>query len=130
MKIVVGYKGTNVGKDLLEQAVKQAKAFNGEVHVITSMFSGLETEMENIREAEKNLENAKQFLDAQGVKNDTHLLVRGMNPGEDLVLFAKENGVEEIIIGVKSRSKVGKILFGSTAQYVILKSECPVISLR
>jgi nucleotide-binding universal stress UspA family protein len=130
MKILVGYKGTNVGKDLLDQAVKQAKAFNGEVHVVTSMFSGEETELEMIKEAENNLEKAKQFLDAQGVKNATHLLIRGMHPGEDIVSFAEENGIGMIIIAVKSRSKVGKILFGSTAQYVILKSKCPVLSIK
>jgi nucleotide-binding universal stress UspA family protein len=130
MKILVGYKGTNVGRDLLEQAVKQAKAFNGEVHVVTSMFSGEESDLLVIKEAEKNLEGAKQFLDAQGIKNDVHLLVRGKYPGEDIVHFAKEHDIDEIIIAVKSRSKVGKILFGSTAQYVILKSECPVISIK
>jgi nucleotide-binding universal stress UspA family protein len=130
MKILVGYKGTNVGKDLLAQAVKQAKAFNGEVHVVTSMFSGLETELELIKEAEKNLEDAKKYLDSQDVKNQTHLLVRGKYPGEDIVQFAKDNDVDLTIIAVKSRSKVGKILFGSTAQYVILKSECPVLSIK
>jgi nucleotide-binding universal stress UspA family protein len=38
--------------------------------------------------------------------------------------------MEEIIIGVRRRSKVGKLLFGSTAQYVILKAPCPVVSVR
>lgn len=130
MKILVGYRGQNVGKDLLEQAVKQAKAFGGEVHVVTSMVGGEKTEKEKIEEAEENLNNAKQFLDAQGVKNDIHLLVRGRSPGEDIVLFAKENDIDEILIAVKSRSKVGKLLFSSTAQYVILKAECPVISIK
>lgn len=130
MKILVGYRGQNVGKDLLEQAAKQAKAFGGEVHVVTSMFGGEKTEKEKIEEAEENLSNAKKFLDAQGVKNDVHLLVRGRSPGEDIVLFAKENEIDEIIIAVKSRSKVGKLLFSSTAQYVILKAECPVMSIK
>jgi nucleotide-binding universal stress UspA family protein len=130
MKILVGYSGPGVGRDLLDQAVKQAKAFGGEVHVVTSLFGGTMTELEKIKEAEDNLEKAKNYLDAQGVKTAVHLLVRGMSPGEDIVLFARENGIEEIIIAVKSRSKVGKLLFGSTAQYVILKAECPVISLR
>ena len=38
--------------------------------------------------------------------------------------------VEEIIIGVRRRSKVGKLLFGSTAQYVILNAPCPVVSVK
>ena len=130
MKILVGYSGTNVGRDLLEQAVRQAKAFNGEVHVVTSLYGGAMTELETIKEAEDHLEKAKAFLDAQGVTNQTHLLVRGQHPGEDIVLFARENAIDEIIIAVKSRSKVGKILFGSTAQYVILKADCPVISVK
>jgi nucleotide-binding universal stress UspA family protein len=130
MKILVGYSGTNVGRDLLEQAVRQAKAFNGEVHVVTSLYGGAMTELETIKTAEANLEKAKAFLDDKGIKNQTHLLVRGQHPGEDIVLFARENGVDEIIIAVKSRSKVGKILFGSTAQYVILKADCPVISVK
>jgi nucleotide-binding universal stress UspA family protein len=130
MKILVGYSGPGVGRDLLDQAVKQAKAFGGEVHVVTSLFGGATTALEKIKGAEDNLEKAKHYLDAQGVRNTFHLLVRGLSPGEDIVLFARENGIDEIIIAVKSRSKVGKLLFGSTAQYVILKAECPVISLR
>jgi nucleotide-binding universal stress UspA family protein len=57
-------------------------------------------------------------------------LVRGLRPGEDLVQFAKENGIDEIIIGVRRRSKVGKLVFGSTAQYVILNAPCPVVSVK
>ena len=130
MKILVGYRGTNVGKVLLELAVEHAKAFNGEVALITSLPGGDKTSREQVTEAEKNLEEAKKFLDKHGISNETHLLVRGRNPGEDIVDFAKENNCYEIIIGVKSRSKVGKILFGSTAQFVILKAGCPVVSIK
>jgi nucleotide-binding universal stress UspA family protein len=53
-----------------------------------------------------------------------------MGAGEDLVQLAEENNVEEIVIGVRRRSKVGKLLFGSTAQYVILNAKCPVVSVK
>lgn len=130
MKILVGYSGTNVGKDLLELAVKHAKAFDGLVQLITSLPGGEKTTKEQVVEAEENLETAKQFLHSQGVRYETHLLIRGKTPGEDLVGFAAEQACDEIIIGVKSRSKVGKILFGSTAQNVILKATCPVVSVK
>ena len=130
MKILVGYKGTNVGKDLMDIAVKHAKAFEGEILIVTSLVGGEKSDQDEITESEKNLENAKAYFDNYGVESSTHLLVRGLEAGEDIVRFAKENEVDEIIIGVRSRSKVGKLLFGSTAQMVILEAGCPVVTVK
>ena len=38
--------------------------------------------------------------------------------------------IDEIIIGVRKRTKVGKLLLGSTAQYVVLHAPCPVITIK
>ncbi|MBT7887657.1 MAG: universal stress protein, partial [Deltaproteobacteria bacterium] len=38
--------------------------------------------------------------------------------------------INEIIIGIKKTSKVGKLVFGSTAQHVILESNCPVVTVK
>ena len=40
-----------------------------------------------------------------------------MSHEEDLILFAKENRVDEIVIGIKKKSKVGKLILGSTASF-------------
>ncbi|HCY84304.1 MAG TPA: universal stress protein [Desulfobacteraceae bacterium] len=130
MKILVGYKGINVGKDLLDLAITHATAFNAEVEVVTVMRDGSEQDQKKINEAEKNLEEAKAFFSDKGINCRTHLLIRGLDAGEDIVAFAREKGVDEILIGVKSRSKVGKLLFGSTAQAVILTAPCPVVTVK
>ncbi|MFV0436082.1 MAG: universal stress protein [Desulfopila sp.] len=130
MKILLGYKGSNVGGDLLKIAAKHAEAFAAEVDIVTSLTGGEKTSTKEVQAAESGLVFAHDFLSRQGIRCRTHLLVRGRMPGEDLVDFAEENGVDEMIIGVKSRSKVGKILFGSTAQYVILHAHCPVVSVK
>jgi nucleotide-binding universal stress UspA family protein len=130
MKIVVGYKGTNVGQDILQLAIKHAKAFNAKVHLVTSLAGGEKTTREQVTEAEENLEKAGDHLTKEGIDHQTHLLIQGRSAGEDLVNFAAENECDSIILGVKSRSKVGKILFGSTAQYVILKAQCPVTTVK
>jgi nucleotide-binding universal stress UspA family protein len=130
MKILVGYKGANVGKDLLEIAVRHARAFDGQVIVVTSMIGGANTDPMEVKAVEDNLVEIQSFFKEKNIACETHLLVRGLEPGEDIVRFADENRVDEIIIGVRSRSKVGKLLFGSTAQVVILQASCPVVSVK
>ena len=53
-----------------------------------------------------------------------------MKPGEDLVKFSTDKAVDAVFIGIRRRSKVGKLLFGSNAQYIILKAPCPVITVK
>jgi len=130
MKIMVGYDGTDVAKEALRVARRHAKAFEAKVYVLTSMFGGSEDQPENIEEAESGLQFAREFFETDGIPCEDHLLIRGLEPGEDLVQFAEENEIDEIVLGVRRRSKVGKFLFGSTAQYVILEAPCPVLTVK
>jgi nucleotide-binding universal stress UspA family protein len=130
MKILVGYDGSNSAKEALKLARKHARAFKGSVDVITSMEKGTEQQQQAIEEAERGLEWAKTMFTEKGLDCRTHLLIRGLSPGEDILDFARENSVDEIIVGVKRRSKVGKLLMGSTAQYVILQASCPVVTVK
>jgi nucleotide-binding universal stress UspA family protein len=130
MKILVGYKGANLDKNLMDIVVKHAKAFDAEILIVTSMIGGDTTETSKIVEVEKSLEQTKNNFDNYGIKNETHLLIRGLSAGEDLVNFAKEHNVDEIIIGVRNRSNVGKLIFGSTAQVVILEAHCHVLTVK
>lgn len=130
MKILVGYDGSNSAKDALNLAKSHAKALGASVEVVTSMQKGTESERKDIEQAERGLEYAKTLFDENNIACNTHLLIRGLSAGEDLVGFANEKAVDEIIVGVKRRSKVGKLLLGSTAQYVILKANCPVVTVK
>jgi len=130
MKILVGYDGSNSAKEALNLAKTHAQLFDAGVDVITSMEKGTEGHREQIEQAEHGLEWAKSLFDENGIACNTHLLIRGLAPGEDIVEFAEENKSDEIVIGVKRRSKVSKLLLGSTAQYVILQATCPVVSVK
>ena len=130
MKILVGYDGTNSAKEALNLAKSHAKVFGASVEVVTSMPTEPDSERKMIEQAERGLEYAKSLFEEEDIACNTHLLIRGLSPGEDLVEFANENQIDQIVVGVKRRSKVGKLLMGSTAQYVILQAECPVISVK
>ena len=130
MKIMVAYDGTNAAKEALYLARKYAKALGASAEVVTSMRSGKENQKDAIDGFEQGLEWAKSVLENDGISCRTHLLIRGMSAGEDLVQFADENDLSAIFIGVRRRSKVGKMLMGSAAQYVILNAPCPVVTVK
>ena len=130
MKILVGYDGIATPEEALNLAMRHATAFNATVDVVTSMDGRTANQQEEIEKAEHGLEWAESWFIDKGIPCKSHLLVRGMSPGEYLVKFAKDNKVDEIVVGIKRLSKVGKLLLGSTAQYVILNAYCPVVSVK
>ncbi|MBU1180571.1 MAG: universal stress protein [Pseudomonadota bacterium] len=131
MRILVGYDGSNIAKEALMVALKHARAFVGsEVYVVTSIVGGSEVPRQAFEKAEGDLRYTQSVFIKDKIPCTTRLLVRGMTPGEDLVRFIEENGIDEVIIGVKRRSRVGKLLFGSTAQKVILDAKCPVVTVK
>lgn len=131
MKILVGYTGgTDLDKTVITLAKQHAKVFNAKLYIATSMESASEKEIEDLERLEKELALLKESIDKEGISCETHLLIRGLTPGEDLVEFAKDQKIDEIFIGIEKTSKVGKLLFGSNAQYIILEAPCPVISIK
>jgi nucleotide-binding universal stress UspA family protein len=94
------------------------------------MQKGTESQRKAIEQAERGLAYAKTLFEEDNILCNTHLLIRGLSAGEDLIEFANENKIDQIIVGVKRRSKVGKLLMGSTAQYVILQAQCPVVTVK
>ncbi len=129
-KIIVGYDGTNTARAALDLGRECAKAFDAGIYVIYSLAGGSETKVDEIKSAEEELEYAKTYYEKENVACETHLLIRGMTPGEDIVQFAKDNKADMIVMGVRRRSKVGKLMFGSTAQLVILEAPCPVMTVK
>lgn len=131
MKILVAYVGgLDVDKAVLDVARQHAKAFNATLYVASSMERVSEREQRSLEKVEKSLAYVKETMEAEGISCETHILVRGLTPGEDIVEFANDHKVDEIIIGIEKKSKVGKLLFGSNAQYIILESSCPVVSVK
>lgn len=130
MNILVGYDGSNPAKDALELAKHRAKASDARVDVVTSMKGAKNSKHDDLQQAELSLEYAKALLQEDNIACKTHLLIRGLSPGQDLVQFAEDNQVDEIIVGVSKKSKLGKLLLGSTAQQVVFHAHCPVITIK
>jgi hypothetical protein len=59
------------------------------------------------------------------VDHEFRQLSRGDEPAEEVVELADEVGAELAVIGIRRRSAVGKLLFGSTAQRILMDTHCP-----
>jgi nucleotide-binding universal stress UspA family protein len=130
MKILVGYDYSTVTQEVLALAKDQAKAFNAEVHLLRSLEQNSELKPVTVQQAEQNLDQVGREFATMGLACDTHVVVSTLSAGEEIVQFAEQNSVDLIVIGVRRRSKVGKLLFGSNAQLIILTAPCPVLTVK
>jgi len=72
----------------------------------------------------------KTLMNGEDIPYKTTLLVSSESAGEQITRHLELKNSSEICMGVRRRSKVGKLLFGSTAQYVILTAPCPVVTTK
>lgn len=76
------------------------------------------------KEMEKWQAEAKQQL-----KDVESLVLRGV-PFVEIIKTAKDMKADMIVIGTHGRTGIDHMLFGSTAEKVVRKSHCPVLTVR
>lgn len=85
---------------------------------------------ENIENADRlpnAVEIASDVLNSAGVEHAVH--ERAGEPAETILAVADESDSDVLVLGVRDRSPVGKVLFGSVVQAVILDSDRPVMTV-
>jgi nucleotide-binding universal stress UspA family protein len=71
----------------------------------------------------------KRLTDA-GIPHAVRRLIRGLSPAEDLASVVQEHDADLLVIGMRRRSRTGKLLMGSNAQEILLTAECPVVAVK
>ena len=112
---------------LLDVAKQHAKAFDAQVFVARVMLGSDVGVLEGLDEAKENLESAQQYLEADDIPAETKLIFTDQDAGDSLLDYAKQKDVDAIVIATRKKSKLNKLIFGSTAQKIILEAKCPVI---
>jgi len=131
MKFLVCYEEADPSARILKEALAHAKRWNASLEIVNTVTRELPLKHKQILEMEKELEaTVKAQIEAEDVSVNTQLVVTQQESGEKLVAFADEQDIDMIFLGIIKRSKVGKLLFGSTAQYVILNAPCPVVTVK
>jgi nucleotide-binding universal stress UspA family protein len=140
-KVLVPIDFSDYSKSALRYAVNFAKSFNAEiilVYVVEPVIYPPDFSMGQIAMPSINTEwdeRAKEELqklaksEIIGVNNVKTIIKTG-KPFVEIIETAKEENADLIIIATHGHSGVEHILFGSTAEKVVRKAPCPVLTLR
>jgi nucleotide-binding universal stress UspA family protein len=52
------------------------------------------------------------------------------DPSDTVVQVAQRRDARLVVLGLRARSPVGKLVFGSTAQRILLDATCPVLAVK
>ena len=133
MNIVVGYLETPEGMAAVQRAASLAADRGAVLHLI-GIVKVPKTDDEastysNRREAaRRRLVELAAELDLPAF--EVHVPAGTERPGAAILAVARSENADLIVIGMRRRSRVGKLVLGSTAQEILLDSECDVLSVK
>ena len=140
-KILVPIDFSDYSKSALKYAVNFCKNFNAEmilIYVVEPVIYPPDFSMGQIAIPSVNAEwdeRARQELDKLAKEEipdnvPVKTIIKTGKPFLEIIENAGELDVDLIIIATHGRTGVEHILFGSTAEKVVRKAPCPVLTLR
>lgn len=126
----------------LRYACEFAEAFGAELHVIhvveppAAAYSefgvgyvgvhGMEDDLKRAAEAKLSTLPGPQWQEKLSVTRD----VLFGAPFVETIRYARENEIDLIVLGTHGRGAIAHMLMGSTAEKVVRKAPCPVLTVK
>jgi len=125
----------------MSYAISMAKRYKAKfflLHVVDTTYdiSGFyiphisaEKLMQEMEEAaEKKLTNISSAISRRIKARE--IVVKSGIPHKEILKFAKDKGVDMIIMGTHGKAGLDHLLFGSTTERVLRQASCPVLTIR
>lgn len=138
-KVLVPIDFSDYSKSALKYAVNISKLFNAEIiliYVVEPVIYPLDFSMGQIAMPSFSTEwdvRAKEELDKlakKEINSSVKTIIKTGKPFLEIIETAKEEDIDLIIIATHGHTGVEHIIFGSTAEKVVRKAPCPVLTLR
>jgi len=142
-KILVCLDGSPLSEQVVPYATEVAQRFGSRVVILqvlqipSSLAAASAQGAENVIEEElRRLSfEAHQYLDGIATKLkengvQTEVSVIEGTPGDAIVEFASQSGIELIVLATHGRKSLGRLVFGSVADHVIRNATIPVLSVK
>ncbi len=119
-----------------------ARSFGASLHVLHAVeeplaegwdaygFPGLlpERRAQVLADAQRRLEEAVPASERD--RQPTELVTCLGDPRHEIVRFARERGIDLVVMGTHGRGGVAHLLLGSVAEKVVRTAPCPVLTVR
>lgn len=151
-RIVCGYVRTPEGEAALEEAIRETRFRQAHLTVLHSrarsddhpadgtgfvehelLEPAARRELLTPPEAsfyEEELAWLDRVLSSRGVSHIVKEVPTANSAAEDILRTAEEEDADLIVIGIRRRSRLGKLFLGSDAQTILLEASCPVLAVR
>jgi nucleotide-binding universal stress UspA family protein len=139
-KILVPLDGSELAKKGLEEAEKLAPIFGAEIVLFQvvpfmpiygspELVTPLIVDEKQKETAERYLHNLAEEEKKKGFKV-TSMVKTGQQVAVEIIDFAKESGVDLIVMCTHGRSGITRWVLGSVAHKVLTRAETPILLLR
>lgn len=139
MTVFVAYSPTPEGHHALLEGAAWARQHRTDLQVahLVSHEAGGESptrarvDMEASFQIQDRLDQLRHELRDEGVEVSS-LVLHSLEQDRSRTLLdaAREAGAELIVVGIRRRSRVGKLVLGSVSQDLLLQADCPVLAVK
>jgi len=142
-KILVCLDGSSLSEQIVPYATEVARRFGSRVVLLqvlqipSSLAAASAQGAENVieeelrrlsYEAHQYLEGISAQMKDKGVPAEVSV-IEG-TPGDAIVEYARQSGIELIVVATHGRKNIGRLVFGSVADHVMRHSFIPVLSVK
>lgn len=127
-------KYSKKGLDLTIKIAAESKTPVALIHVLNPITGRIPTKQREellrdmVAEAKQTFSGYKTALEDLGIEV-TGLTPEG-EPSDEILLAAKQQGCDLIVIGAKRHGNIGGLLLGSVAHRILYRAEMPVLVAR
>ena len=128
MTILVAYVPRPEGQAAQDKGLEIAKRRNEPLMVVNAGPGGQgeDASLADVQDCER----VEALLAESGIDAEFKKFVRGKSAVEEIETLVTTLPASLVIIGLRSRSKVGKLILGSAAQDILMSVSCPVLCVK
>jgi nucleotide-binding universal stress UspA family protein len=128
MTILVAYAPRPEGQAALLKGIEIAKRRNEQLLVVNASPGG--SAEDTSKSDVQDVERVEKILAESGISAEFKQFVRGKSAVDEIEALVESLPISLLVIGLRKRSKVGKLIMGSVAQDILMSVPCPVLAVK